>query len=62
MKHKRYLCIDCAHKNHDFTVLVGKPYSLIDNKKYISYHRSPSQKVICSDCGKKEKRVFEEPK
>lgn len=60
---KKFLCVECAH-NHKFG-LLGKQlptlpgYVLIDGEKWISYLRSPSHKVKCSECGKRTREVFE---
>jgi len=57
---KRFLCVECAHR-HKFE-LPGKTlpdYVLINGERWISYHRSPSHKVKCSECGKRTRYVFE---
>lgn len=63
-KRKKYrLCVECAHK-HDFKIpkitgILALSYVLIDGEKFVMWHRSPSRKVRCSECGKKTHRVFE---
>jgi len=60
---RKYLCVECAHK-HNFVIPppeggVMLCYVFIDNEPYVKLHRSPSQAVRCSECGKKTKAVFE---
>jgi len=59
---KKYLCVECAHK-HSFIVPNPDPFEMaivyIDGEPYTTLHRSSSQAVRCSECGKKSNSVFE---
>jgi len=60
---KKKLCVECAHK-HRFEIpkregIALPGYVYIDGKKWISWHRPPSRKVRCSECGRKTNEVFE---
>jgi len=56
---KDFLCIECAHERHQFELLGNSDCVLIDKERWILRHRSPSQKVKCSDCGKQTRYAFE---
>ena len=60
---KIFLCTQCAHHNHKFEIPQLNPgvpnWVIIDGEKWISYHRSPSKAVKCSECGKRTRYVFE---
>lgn len=55
---KKY-CIKCAREKHTFESKYLESTVFIDDKIFISLHRSPSHKVKCSDCGIKTNEIFE---
>ncbi|MBA7536799.1 hypothetical protein ES705_29064 [subsurface metagenome] len=64
MKEGLKFCVECAHKKHVFELARDENnvlyyYVYIDGRKYRTYHRSPSRRVKCSDCGRKSKGIYE---